>query len=321
MPPIYKRKRSYSSPYVNVKKRKITSVDRYRGKKQSESGVTTQYDRVTQYSKRRMPRRKKYRWRKFCNKVGAVLDKALGTRTVVFNSTIDSFGPNTGQYISAACLYGFCGNADTILDVGFRDIWRICNNDNDIMLPGSDGVNASKITFGSGIIDFTMRNTGTSGLEVDLYEINVRTDATKEPNFTQSVNQAEINTNTIPGAAAPVFLTNRGITLFDLPNLLSQDRLSVYKKKKFFLGIGNTATHQHRDPRNHYFNATDVNLLDVNDQGSYGRRKMTQLFVFVAKAVIGSGELNVGLQVGVTRKYSYTINQSAKALDSYNPPN
>jgi hypothetical protein len=186
------------------------------------------------------------------------------------------------------------------------------------MTSGSDGGNASKIVFGSGVIDFTMRNTSLNAMEVDLYEINVNTDSTKEPNFLQSEVEAAALTLPIPGGAGGIGLAQRGVTIFDIPNLISQDKLKIYKKKKFFLPPGNTATHQHRDPRNHYFNATDININDQGNQSSYARRKMTQMFVFVTKSVVGAtGDHQ--LDVGVTRKYTYYINQSAKALDSYNP--
>lgn len=304
---------NYARSYIN---------NRFFKKSAPETGVTAQYDKVTQYSKKSMPRGKKRAWRKFVKKVNAVVDKSLGTRTVVFNSTITNGGTSTFQYQLAATLYGFCGKSDTSFDCGFRDIWRICNADNDVKSYNTDGVNPSKIVFTSGVIDFTGRNIGSIPIEVDMYEINVLTDGTKEPNFTDSVAWAGIATDPIPGAATPLGIEQRGTTLFDFPNLISQDRLKIYKKKKFFLPAGNTFTHQHRDPRNHYFNATELNITDQGGESSYGRRKMTSLYVFIAKSVVGANaEENVNFTVGVTRKYSYTINQSSKALDSFNPPN
>lgn len=287
-----------------------------------ETGVTSQYDKVTQYRKKSMPKAKKRRWRKFVRKVEAVNTKSLGTRTVVFNDKLPIYSGVAGfQAYGSAALYGFCGQ-DSAISVGNRDIFRMCNSDSDIMLNGTDGGNPSKIIFKSGIIDFTMRNTGSDGVELDLYEINVMTDATKEPSFVSTVIESQVDTNTIPGSTGTALtLAQRGVTLFDLPNLISADRLKIYKKKKFFLPPGNTATHQHRDPRNHYFNADDVNIFDHPDEGSYAKRKMTTLFVFVAKAIVteeGSGTIPT-VVIGVTRKYSYCINQSARSYDTYNP--
>jgi len=281
-----------------------------------ETGVTSQYDKVTQYSRKSMPRAKKRRWRKFVQKVQAVNDKTLGTRTVVFNETLSVVATAGLQGYGAAALYGFCGNTDG-QNVGFRDIYRICNKDSAVMTPSTDGRNASKVTFMSGIIDFTFRNNGSHPLEVDLYEINVMTDHTGKPNFGTTITESEDGTNDIPGATTSLRLLYRGVTLFDLPNAISKDKWKIYKKKKFFLPVGNTATHQHRDPRNHIFNATDINILEGDR--SYARRKMTQLYVFVAKNIIGTDSESVNLQVGVTRKYSYCINEASKALDSYNP--
>lgn len=294
--------------------------NRYFKKSSPETGITTQYDKVTQYSKKSMPKYKKKAWKKFCKKVFAANSKALGTRTVVFNDKMTITELPTNQAYGSACLYGFCGTEQSN-SYGNRDIFRIGNNDSDVQLQGTDGYNGAKVIFKSGVIDFTLRNMSTDGLEVDLYEINVLTDSTKEPNFVQSVNVAQLATNTIPGATGTALALNqRGTTLFDLSNLISQDRLKIYKKKKFFLPGGATATHQHRDPRNHYFNFGDINIFDQTDEGSYAQRKMTQLFVFVAKTLIREDTLSTPiLTVGITRKYSYIVDQSARTYDTYNP--
>lgn len=292
-------------------------MNRFR-KRSSENGVTAQYDKVTQYTKKYMSKRKKRQWKKFSKKVNAVLDKSLGTRTVVFNDSI-LLHENAGfQAFGAAALYGHCG-ADDNRDTGFRDIFRICNRDSDIMTNGTDGANPSKITFMSGVIDFTVRNSGESPIELDLYEIDVRTDNTKEPNWNRTRAEAEAFTNGIPGASGTISLALRGTTLFDLPNMISGDKLKIFKKKKFFLPPGNTCTHQYRDPTNHYYNANLINIFDQADEGSYALRKMTKIFVFVAKNIIGTDTVITNVNVGVTRKYSYILNQSSKALDSFNP--
>lgn len=285
-----------------------------------DTGVTGNYDKVTQYSYKRMPGGQRRKWKKFSKQVNAVVQKSVGTRTVVFNDTLFREAGIGNQTWVATALYGFCGRDLGLSDKGFRDVYRICNNDSDVMNQNSDGGNPAKIQFKSGVIDLTMRNTGTNSLEVDLYEINVMTDATKESCFSDSVSAAELFTNNIPSATTQVTLSNRGVTLFDLPYLISTDRLKIYKKKKFFLPVGATATHQHRDPRNHAFNASEININDSPAESSYGRRKMTQLFVMVFKSVVGSDVDTPGqLTVGVTRKYAYSVVQSAKTFDSYNP--
>lgn len=292
--------------------------NRYFKKRSSENGVTAQYDKVTQYTKKYMPKRKKRAWKKFSKKVNAVLDKSLGTRTVVFNQGMTMTDIPGLQCFGAATLYGHCGRDDSI-DVGFRDIFRICNRDSDIMTNGTDGSNPSKIIFTSAVIDFTIRNAGQSPIELDMYEIEVRTDNTKEANFNSSQSEAFVHTNSIPGATAGLGITVRGVTLFDVPNLISQDKLKIFRKKKFFLPPGNTCTHQYRDPRNHYYNANQINIFDQTEEGSYALRKMTKMFVFIGKNIVGTDTVNTNVDVGVTRKYSYIINQSSKALDSLNP--
>jgi hypothetical protein len=302
-----------------VRRRAVNAIgDWFVGKKSSpETGVTAQFDAVTQYRKKNMPRGKKRVWKKFVRKVNAVVDKSLGTRTVIFNNEITQLvAPGTQGYM-AATLYGFCGQ-ETGQNTGFRDIYRICNKDNDIMTNSTEGGNPSKILFKSGVIDLTMRNMGSTAMELDVYEINVYTDDTKESNFTESAISAASETQTIPGGPTGLNLNQRGVTLFDLPNLISQERLKIIKKRKYFLPAGNTATLQHRDPRNHWFNAIDIDVNSDVEYSSYARRKMTIMFVFIPKEITG-GTVGCNLHVGVTRKYAYTINQSSKAFDSYNP--
>lgn len=302
-----------------VRNRAVNAIGQwFVGKKSApETGVTSQYDAVTQYRKKNMPRGKKRVWKKFVKKVNAVLDRSLGTRSVVFNNEITVLGTPGSQAFCAATLYGFCGQ-DQGQNTGFRDIYRICNKDNDIMTTATEGGNPSKIQFKSGVIDLTMRNMGSTAMELDVYEINVYTDDTKEHNFSQSVSSAIAETQTIPGGATGLTLNQRGVTLFDLPNLIAQERLKIYKKRKYFLPPGNTATLQHRDPRNHWFNAIDIDVNQEDEYSSYARRKMTTMFVFIPKEITG-GTLGLNLHVGTTRKYAYTINQSAKAYDSFNP--
>lgn len=292
------------------------------GRRQPETGVTAQYDRVTQYSKKSMPRRKKRQWKKFIRKVQAVEQKSLGTKTQVYNSKITISAGGDFQAVGSACLYGYEGSGDTLQTIGNRDIYRICNNDTDTMLSTTAGKNAAKILFRSGVIDLTFRNTGTSPVELDVYEINVKTDNTKTGNFVNSVITAENGTGVVPNifGNTALGLGARGVTLFDLPNLISQDNLSIYKKRKYFLPVGNTSTLQHRDPRNHYFNPTDLSIEEEDITGSYGLRKMTQMYVFVAKSVVVAGTSEpCSVTIGVTRKYSYTVNQQARAQHVYNP--
>lgn len=293
--------------------------NRYFNKKSSpETGITAQYDKVTQYSRKSMPKRKKRQWKKFVKKVTAVVDKSLGTRTVVFNTNEAAQSIAGLQAWACAALYGIHGTNDGNGRVGFRDVFRLCNKDDDIMTTNSAGINPSKITFGSAVIDVTMRNGGTTAIEVDLYECIVRTDNTKTADFITTLLDAVTETNSIPGAPTGLAISSRGTTLFDFPNAISMDKIQVFKKRKYFLPVGNTATFQHRDPRNHHFNASTFDF-GPNSNSSYGQRGMTKLFLVCAKEIIGQDSAGINLNFGVTRKYSYTINSNQRSFDSYNP--
>jgi len=289
-----------------------------------ENTTTTQYDTTTQYRYKRMPKRRRRRWKRFVKKVQAVQEKTLGLRTVLFNTNIRISGAANQQHYGCVALYGYQGVKDDLsspsTQCGLRDIHRMANNDTDIMDPGTGGYSGGKFTFRSAVCDVTATNVGARSLEVDLYEITVGEDDTKTGSPVGTIGNAQLVTDDIPTAATPLDLAQRGATLFDLPNAISMDKWKIYKKRKYFLPSGSSFTFQHRDAGSYTINGADMKLLLGDAALSYARRKMTRLFIFVCKNVAGYDNSTVDLQIGATRKYSYIINASSKTYDSFNPP-
>lgn len=192
-------------------------------------GITTQHDERRIYKKRSMPAFKRRRWKRFKNKVLAVAEKDLGTRTVVFNRT-DTWSNTTAnnQIFANYCLYGFqstqaqCNDMNNItaLEIG---TWTAA----------SGGVvdATSKFIFKSGIIDLTFRNTSTftavatpaldsaAKLETDIYELLSSApfdDSSATYNDMGAVfSQGDTDTLRIGGAGTSLAINFRGCTPCD----------------------------------------------------------------------------------------------------------
>lgn len=280
-----------------------------RRKRLGGSGVTSQYDRKVQYVKKTMPYRKKKKWISFKRKVEAVLQKGLGTRTVIRNSQISRTWANDGQEYLNAVLYGADGSADTSVSVGNDDLKQLIANDADANFP------TAKIHYASGVIDITMCNKSVneSGsfqmttLEIDVYEIVLRkrVDASSLNNLLESATYGVyVNTPQINLANPELTLNVRGATPFDFPDFTSRG-VKILKKTKYMLQQGEVATYQYRDPKNFVQRKDNINDTDDN----FAIPWKTRCFLIVAKGVPTGVPTDVlkSLQIGVTRKYSYKI--------------
>lgn len=282
-----------------------------RGRITDGVGVTTQYDKKTVYYKKRMPYRKKMAWRRFSRKVNAVIEKQMGTRTVVFNNPTQSVNA-VGQQATLTIGF-FCtgGLADGVLQnyCGLRDLYTLANN---------DPINRTgKLKFKSGVLDVTFQaaNDNPVGLELDVYEFVFNGKEAPFTNVNDIFTQAAAITGPISGAGNSLSIVDRGVTPFDLPEAFSIGHFSIKKKTKYLLPPGNTATYQIRDPRMKVWNKED--LLD--DNGTFaGSKKGATVLYAIFKPVVSPG-LSVTLNAGVTRKYSYYINESSADLDQRFP--
>lgn len=290
----------------------------------SGQGVTSQYDKKTIYRKKYMPRNKKKRWRKFKNRVLAVSTKSLGSNTIVRNNaTGPPFalipGNEQSQTIIQLALY-------PVRHTGADSL-----NDLEEIMQDSRLQATSKIIFQSAVLDITMRfrsqlatqATGNPsiGAEVDVYECtwnNASGQSGEAGTLIDAFVNAATDTATIPGQTTALIPGNRGWTPFDGNAALSQHRIKILKKTKYFLSAEQTATYQIRDPKTHIFSKDSIpSATSCNWPG------VTRWILIVWKVLPGYNYVaapnnDVGtLFVGFTRKYMYKINQDSTDYDCY----
>lgn len=304
---VMKRRRSYgSNPWarrvkraVNVASRFAGSYLQYRLSNQGSSGVTItkNYDVKRQYRYKRMPRYKKRRWIKFTKKVRAVIDKSIATSTQIYNSTVTTAEITTAQDYVCSWMFGKNGafgakeNGNTDLGQLVADYAPTTNQN-------------FKFAVSSAVLDCTLKNTGTTDLEVDVYDVVLRNDC-READFGAVHGTALTQTPSV--AARPkISITTRGMTLFDMPNMIRYGGIKILKKTKLFLPSTNTATYQIRDPRTYVFNSLDIRQGGTLGSGSFIEPGKTRGLVFISKNTVGQ---NAGgyLSVGFTRKYALKI--------------
>lgn len=290
----------------------------------SGGGITSQYDRKLIYRKKRMPYKKKKAWKKFNRKVLAVNTKELGTSTVVRNDLVQlDFnlvpGEDTHQSRNIVALYPLKHTVKTYWD----DLNQIAA---DTRLAPS-----SKIIFCSGVLDMTIRvqsilkqspATGNPSLsaEIDIYEISMR-NATGQSGEAADLENAfdlgHTNTANIPGLGSGLAQNSRGWTPFDCTEALSQYRIKVWKKTKYFLSAEQTLTYQVRDPKQHIFTKDQIPTASAANwpgvtRWIYIAWKPVPGYTYVAAPNNDTLRLNIG----VTRKYMYKINQDSTDYDA-----
>lgn len=294
-----------------------------KSKKQgSINTTTTQYDTTLQYRKKRMPRWKKRRWVKFVKKVNAVTINQLGTKTVVFNSVArGGVAPgSTDQGLLACHLYGKRGEwtfgPGNIGEAGLRDLDTIFNSAGGLANP----LDNRSFMFASATMDLTAKNTGETGLEVDVYQVSYGEDLTSQSkNASQLFDRAVAETQDFESFTG-LTLRNRGVTLFDLPEAIKAVKLKIWSKRKYFLPVGATFTYQYRDPKNHKIPQSRVREFNDTLEGnttSFIYPGLTRGVFIVYKKITTETALNAELSVGCTRKYKFVVDTADRTEDGY----
>jgi len=278
------------------KRRSGRSYTKTKRKKSSSSGVTHNRDNVVQYRKSRMPTRKRKQWKKFVNKVAAANERSLGTKTIVLNKSYTGSTDLAAQQVfMLSSLYGMNGT-NTTVELGNADVYRIFQ---EAYLSTKEN---QKLTFKSAVMDMTLTNSGTTRLEVDLYHLTYWGLPTFT-NFANAHTEAAIDTPTMnpngTGYFSSIELGKRGVSPFDMPQLIKYAKFTVQKKVKYWIDIGETATFQIRDPKTHVIDETSV----LSSQ-HWCQPRLTQTVLIVFKSVTGTLATGSALTMGVTRKYS-----------------
>lgn len=309
------RKRRSSSGYSPNKRRRMGSYKRRIAPKiRAGQGITQQYNRSSQYRYKRMPRYKKRAYRKKVQLVNHIINKSLGTQSVVFNEgsiveTVDS----VNQAASTFLMYGANGTSNNS-NTGMGDLNRIFQNID-------SGDSPYKFRFESAILDITMTNVSTgdndlsfSKLEVDVYEVMFRQE-TQAVNFSSAITLAQANTTNINPAGIGLNILNRGVTLFELPALGSFLSYKILKKTKYFIDYGQCITYQMKDNKNY-----SVDRMDIRESTGFVLEKMTKGIFVIHRLVPGNGPGARGrLAYGATRAYHYVHNLLSTTNDQFNP--
>lgn len=319
--------------------RSATVTQRRRRFTQSGQGITTQHDARLIYRKSNMPRRRKRRWRSFVNRVNAVSERELGTRTVVFSGVYTRSNGTPGlQTDGAVYLYGF--RSTTNGPPGGDDIQRIGQMENEANTnqdAGNTVYASTKYMFHSAVLDITVRNTSgawtanpgggpriltpdfRAKLEVDVYEMVCNFEGRSldiEPaNIMDLMNRNADETLPIGGtggANAEVLRNNRGVTPWDLSFFLSRFRVKILRKTKYTVNNQDSFTYQVRDPRRR-----TITNDEMDSTPSFNKPGWTRIVYIVAKLApgltlggatgSGSDEYLEQYTIGVTRKYMYKI--------------
>lgn len=303
--------------YTNVKRQRYTS----------NTGVLggTNADTRMIYRKKRMPRKKRRRWASFVKKVGAVEERNLGTRTVLFNDQITQIntGASTQQSTLTLGLYGFVNSSFGWLN-DMNQIGQLENETNPTAAAGATIQANSKVMFTSSIMDVTLRNVSTfrsegidnlsadAALELDIYEVYLRKEAGDIDgpgafgNITDMLNRYD--EPQIGGTGLDLAIGDRGVSPFELGSAMGRCGIKIMKKTKFFIPNGQTITWQCRDPKRH-----TCRYGELEKQDGWVRPGWTKTYFLIYKLVPGlalgttDGTYKAAISVGITRKYAYKV--------------
>lgn len=303
-----------------------TKTKKYR----SGEGLTTQHDRMLQYRKRRMPKFKRRKWSSFKRRVEWVINSQTGTQTAVFNGAGYSQAYTSGvtdQVWAAACLYG--RNGEGASKLGWDDLYRMFST-----TAGAPTTAAGyEYHFKSAVLDITisaMPSTGTGvPLEVDIYEVWCKKMGPRENvGGDNAINDIVAGLNsTLTGnygtGGVALNMGQRGVTLFDMPNVMSQQGWKVMKKYKCFIPTGGQTTYQIRDAREHVVDSATITGQQQPSYQGFSVGGLTKFVIICAKPIIGYGPIPTPgaqlFQIGATRKYSWVVNPNAARTSVFAP--
>lgn len=310
--------------------RTATSTMNSRNRMTSGIGVTTQYDRKLVYKKKYMPRGRKRRWKKFVNRVNAVGEKDLGSRTVLFNRSITATCDvaNTHGCLTLA-LYSQKSSDSHLNDLNnVANYELVTDTTSETGQTGQYVDMTTKMLFQSAVMDITIRNSSTllttegevstysldgkAKLEVDIYEMTMRNRAdsgnTAYSNLSDIFEDYNNTTRNLGNSGTGITIKDRGATPFEIPFVLGRYGLKVIKKTKFFIPNGDTITYQIRDPKRY-----SVQRNKLAEETGFNRPGMTKIYYIIFKLVPGltignvDGTYQQVVDVGCTTKYLYKV--------------
>jgi len=255
-------------------------LTRTRTRRSSHSGVgvTKENDVRFVYAKRRMPWRRRKRWRSFTRKVHAVSEKQRGTQSLAFNTVKQENVPEGLQRMYGIELYGYNG-----VNVGQDSFDGDLNNIALMVKPGDVAGPAFNRTlhFRSAVLDITFRNLGTTQVELDVYEYTVKKDI-PFPRLIDMILDAQTDVSTVTPSTSSLSHDDVGVTPFQLPAAMRY--ITIRKKTKIFLSsTDGVATYQIRKAANKWWRTSTIN----DDASTFAKKGWTCGILCVQKGVPG----------------------------------
>lgn len=286
------------------------SYTRKRRRSTVGKGVTTQKDSANIYRKRRMPRRKRVRWRKFVSKVKAAT-KEQGTISLVYNGNYGEVRNNSisgvqQQGLICCHLYGRNAIGKAGREVGGTDMLQLCTDLRNATVDPLQG--SGKIQFKSAVLDVTVTNPtdGTDyngALEIDVYHIHYPKSKEYVINgLVRAIETGTSQTNQLLAVGDKVDISQRGTTPFGIGQIISISGMEILDKKKYFLPQGESFTYQIRDPKNR-----TIDNERLIDKATFYIPGWTQSVLFIAKPTDLIADTDTfSFTVGATRSYNVT---------------
>jgi hypothetical protein len=294
-------------------------------------GVTTEHDRQLLYRKKSMPRGKKKKWQAFKRKVKAVAEKELGSRTVLFNKSVSGTNNiSTKHGIAFVQLYGAKSTQSQN-----NDLDQIYQNENILdptALRGETIDPTTKFIFQSAVLDITVRNVSYLSstptvvadfltLEVDIYEITINHYANDPATTFNSIQDyfstSSADSKDIGGTGTGIEVDFRGATPWEIPHALSQFKMKILKKTKYFLTGGRTLTYQYRDPKRRVISRSRMQRLSGCNMPGWTHHVMMIFKAVPGIAIDATTGYTEKLEIGTTRKYLYNITGMNDTRDRY----
>lgn len=264
-------------------------------------GATKPYKR--QYGRRRRTRRVRRRARIYYKKFQKALRKVSGVafQKAILNGS-KTGSPGVGQSYLATHLFSYNSNAVPVLETGVRDTLQLRSSMTNTFY--TDDVNdTTKFMIEYGILDCTLFNNGNARLEVDFYHITYR-DNVEYGTFATFMSGSDVRQQSLTSTAADkIDITDRGATLFDLPQMLSNGYVTIVSKEKLFMGVGDTYNFQYKVKKPASITKSEIDADNVY----FARRSHTHTWVAVFKRVIGDTGDSPSLSLGSTRTYGWRV--------------
>lgn len=279
--------------------------------------LTYDNDFKTDYRYRRMPRRRRRRWRRFSRKVNAVvlrsqqgLKKVINHANTVVTTTAGSSG------FAGSLLYSADGSVNfNSADIG--QIFRghlgsgVFNDENNLAVTQAS---QKVLHFESAQLEITMRNTGLTTAIVEVYRVVCRrqhaqttTDAGNtitgiyQLGFVKQGQIFDIETSLTVGTGIET-ATEIGTTPFQSKRFCQT--FKIYSRKKFQIAAGNTVSFILKDPRNRKLTAENCRSQLFFPKHTHGYFFQVYGVPNIVAGVPVSADIAQVL-ISETRKYQY----------------